>query len=179
MVDEYTTAVAAYLQKWQALAASRKNTEFFAGLQPTALGWKTTDRAEYTSRVAALHDTADQIVETWMNGRWVAKLHLKDVRLAGGIEIIKIMERRPDSTDATGLDHLDFYAPTELAWNEEVLRAEPSLKWSKETNDIIDGYDWLSIWFDGTEAKIKHDTVLDIIAKELTDLSGKLMEPKT
>lgn len=174
-MDEYNTALAAYNQQWQALCAGRKNTAFFARLHPTALGWKTEDKAEYDRRLAALHDGAAQIIETWMNGRWIAKVCLRDTKLANGVQIIKIMQQRPGSADAVGLDHVDFYMPSELAEAKDVLTAETDLKWSQESNDAIAGYDWLSVWFDGTEAKLKHDTVLDIVAAELHQLGQKLV----
>jgi len=175
MNQEYSAALKGYMQKWDQLVAARHDASFFGNLQATAFGWKVQDRAEYTQRVAALHDQAEHIVETWMNGRWIAKLQLRDGSATNGIHIIKIMERRPNSTDAVGLDHIDFYAPVETEQIEAVLRAESNLQWTRESNDIIEGYDWLSIWFDGTEAKLKHDTVLDIVAAELVQLSQRLV----
>lgn len=166
MIDELNTAISEYWTKWQALVAARHNKAFFEGLKPTAAGWKVTDRAEYDRICKELHDQSDRIVETWMNGRWIAKCVLRDSELSGHIKIIKVMQRRPGSDDAIGLDHLDFYSPP-LTEVESVLQKESDLKWTRETNDILEGYDWLSIWFEGTEAKLKNDTVLDIIATEL------------
>jgi hypothetical protein len=175
MIEEINQALEAYEQKWQKLISVRHERQFFAHLKPTAVGWKAEDRAEYDRLVADLHDRTDHIIETWMNGRWVAKLHLKDTKLANGAEIVKIMQRRPGSSDAIGLDHVDFYAP-DMTHAESVLKSEPNLKWTWESNDIIDSYTWLSIWFDGTEAKLKSDTVLDIIQAELKELNEKLMK---
>ena len=140
---------------------------------PTAVGWKVADRAEYGRLCAELHDQADRIIETWMNGRWIAKIHLRDIKLDGDIEVIKIMQRRPNSTDAVGLDHVDFYS-TELRGAERILQDEPNLKWTNEINDFIAGYKWISVWFDGTEAKLKQETVLDIVAAELTEVSNRI-----
>ncbi|HSX30689.1 MAG TPA: hypothetical protein VLE99_02130 [Candidatus Saccharimonadales bacterium] len=173
MLDDLTIALTEYNRKWQKLVSERQNKALFEGLKPIAVGWKTKDRAEYDKLVAELHDQSDQIIETWMNGRWVAKLHLKETQLWGGIALVKIMQRRPSSTDAIGLDHVDFYGPA-LAETETVLKQEPGLKWTRESNDIIAGYDWLSVWFDDTEAKLKPDTVLDIIQAELKELNRKL-----
>ncbi|HSX07643.1 MAG TPA: hypothetical protein VLG11_02010 [Candidatus Saccharimonadales bacterium] len=176
MIDELNTALGDYRKKWQALIKTRQNKQFFEGLKPTAIGWKTTDRAEYDRLCAELHDLAGHIVETWMNGRWTAKFHLRDSKLTGfgsDIEIIKIMQRRPGSTDAVGLDHVDFYSE-EVADAEQILQDEPDLKWTNETNDIIAGYGWISLWFNGTEAKLKSDTVLDIIRAELQEVSDKI-----
>ena len=173
MLDKLNAALDAYGQEWQKLVSSRTNRMFFEGLRPTAVGWKTEDRAEYDRLVSELHDQADQIVETWMNGRWIAKVHLRGARLANGAEIIKIMQRRPDSTDAVGLDHVDFYSP-QATKTELLLKQEADLKWTWESNDIIAGYDWISIWFAGTEAKLKSDTVLDIVQAELQELNQRI-----
>lgn len=172
MIDELNDAVAQYQSKWKTLVAARQNKEFFEALKPVAVGWKTTDRAEYDRICTELHDQSSQLIETWMNGRWVAKFLLRDTQLTGGIEIVKIMQRRPNSTDSVGLDHLDFYGVTDA---ESILKNETDLQWTREKNDIIDGYDWLSIWFDGTEAKLKTDTVLDIIIAELTESNQKII----
>lgn len=173
MVDELNTAINDYWTKWQALVAARQNKAFFESLKPTAAAWKVADRTEYDRLCRELHDQSDHLVETWMNGRWIAKCLLRDTELDGGIKIVKVMQRRPGSDDALGFDHVDFYGPS-LAEIEQILAQEKDLKWTRETNDILEGYDWLSIWFEGgPEAKLKHDTVLDIIAAELGQLNQK------
>jgi hypothetical protein len=121
MIDELNAALESYNQKWQLVVVGRKDTNFFKKLKPTALGWKTQDKEEYHVLLAELHDRSDMVIEKWMNGRWIAKVHLKDAKLINGVEIVKIMQRRPGSNDAVGLDHVDFYAPTSLAQNKDVL----------------------------------------------------------
>jgi len=175
MLDKVNEALRIYQQSWQKLVDNRTNRQFFEALKPTAVGWKTADRAEYTRLVAELHDQADHVIETWMNGRWVAKVHLRDTKLANGVEILKIMERRPGSEDAVGLDHVDFYSP-DVAAAEPLLKQEADLNWTWESNDVIQGYDWISIWFEGTEAKLKSDTVLDIIQAELKELNDNIKQ---
>lgn len=162
-----------YFKSWHELVAKRQNKIFFESIKPVAVGWKVEDRAAYDAMLAELHDNSDRIIETWMNGRWIAKVHLKDTTLPGGITIIKVMQRRPESTDAVGLDHVDFYIPerVDLA---EVFANESDLKWSEESNDVIDNYNWVSLWFDGTEAKLKFDTVLDIIQAELKEINQEI-----
>lgn len=173
MLEQIEDELEVYNQKWQSVVTKRTNKAFFESLKAVALGWKVADKASYTEALAALHDQADKIIETWMNERWVAKVHLKDQTVGGGISIIKIMERRPGSEDALGLDHVDFYS-SDVTRGEEILKAEPDLKWTRENNDIIAGYDWLSVWFEGTEAKLKSDTVLDIIGLELQELNQRI-----
>jgi len=105
-----------------------------------------------------------------MNERWIAKMHLKDTELMGGIEIIKLMQRRPDSTDAVGLDHIDWYS-ADVAQADDVLSTEPNLKYTHETN----GASWISLWFDGTEAKLRTDTVVDSCIRELKEVNERVL----
>jgi len=69
---------------------------------------------------------------------------------------------------------VDFFSTQDRAAMQAVLQQEPDLKWNVESNSIIEGYDWLSLWFDGTEAKLKSDTVLDIIQQELKQLNERI-----
>jgi hypothetical protein len=175
MIEKLNDALGGYFTKWQVFLGGRQNTEYFKAYKPVALGWKVADRAEYEQVCRDLHDKSDRIIETWMNDRWVAKLHLKEGSLKNGITIIKVMERRPGSSDAVGLDHVDFYnhQPDDI---EAVLGAEKDVEWTHESNDVIAGYEWISVWFDGTEAKFKSDTVLDIVAAELQELSNRIRQ---
>lgn len=175
MLEDINEAVKFYQDKWKAMAKDRTEPEFFTGLKPTAVGWKVKDRAEYDELVSVLHDQCSQLVETWINGRWIAKLVLRDKELDGGIRIIKVMERRPDSTDAVGLDHVDFYA-ADIAKADQIIRNEQDLKCTTEFNDATDDYTWLSIWFEGTEAKIKPYTVLDTLAEELQAINTHIKD---
>jgi len=170
MIPELPDALESYNKKWQALIASRTDRAFFSGLKPVSIGWKVDTDEVYTTAYQALRPQCDKIVETWMNSRWIAKMHLKNTSLAGGIQIIKLMQRRPGADDALGLDHLDFYSPA-VKDAETILSKEPGLQWTRETNDAIKGYGWISVWFDSTEAKLKANTVLDIVIQELHDIN--------
>lgn len=163
MLDEFNEAIKVYNQKWQKFVAGRKDQKYFTALKPTAVAWKTADLAEFDKVFKSLRTDCDQIHLAWLNGRWLATMVLRDQTLEGGIKIVKLMQRRPKSTDALGLDHLDFLH-TEDA--ETVLKAE-DIKWSRENNG--DNCSWLSIWFDGTEAKLRTNTVLDVCIAELTE----------
>lgn len=174
MFDEVNQAIDGYLQKWQTLVSARKNKEFFERLKPTAIGWKTTDLEEYDRLLHEWRGACDHIVEVWMNDRWIAKLHLKDSMLHGDIEIIKIMQRRPNSTDAVGLDHLDFYDSEETN-TKVVLGEETDLKWTEEKNGFSV---WTSIWFENTEAKLRIGTVIDLCIKELELVNQKVLADK-
>jgi hypothetical protein len=175
MIDEVNKVLATYQQEWTELVAKCNDEQFFTSLKPTAIGWKTEDRAKYSKLVAELHDQSDLVIEKWMNGRWIAKIHLKDRKLVNGVEIIKVMERRPGSSDLVGLDHVDFYTKSTLDESKAILGNEQGLKWTQENNDILAGYDWLSVWFSNTEAKIKSDTILDIVGAELKNLNDEIL----
>ncbi len=169
MFEEYTQAVGKYMHKWQDVVDQSADISFFEGLQPTAIGWKAQDRAELLSRLDALRDMCDQIHFGWVNERWLVTIHLKNLALPHDIRVIKLMERRPGSTDAVGLDHVDFYAPDARV----VLENEANIQWNEEKNG--EHCKWLSIWFAGTEAKLRGDTVLQVCADEMLDIQEKLL----
>ena len=162
MIDELTAALKEYEAKWRALVAERNDISFFEKLKPTSVAWKTVDLADYDAKMAELRDACDQIFVVWMNERWIAKLHLKDTTLPMNLRIIKLMQRRPGSTDAVGLDHVDFYTPNGAAI-ESTLKNEPHIKWNYEKNNA----EWYSVWFAGGEAKIRDDTICSVCADEL------------
>lgn len=175
ILDDYSAALEQYMAEWRKLIQARTNQAFFTELKPVALGWKVTTSEAYRKTYEALHGQCDRIVETWMNGRWIAEMHLKDERLPYGIRLIKLMQTRPGSSDVAGLDHVDFYSPA-VRGVEAILKNEPNLEWSWERNDVVDQYAWISVWFDGTEAKLKADTVIDIIQRELAELNDELKQ---
>lgn len=171
MIDELDSALKDFQTKWQKLVAKRSDADFFDELRPTAVAWKVPDAAEHDRLCAELRDKCDLVISSWMDERWITKLHLKDTKLEGGIEIIKIMQRRPNSTDALGLDHVDFYSPG-VAQADVVLKQESDLKWNHETN----GASWISVWFDGGEAKLRTDTVLDSYIRDLRETRNRILK---
>jgi hypothetical protein len=172
MLDELNTVISEYWTKWQALVAARKNKAFFEALTPTTVCWKAVDLADYDRRLAELRDHADHIHTAWLNERWLTTLHLRQEKLEHGIEIVKLYQRRPGSTDATGLDHLDFYFKPGTPDAKELLGQESNLKWTEETNGEF--CEWLSIWFEKTEAKLRSETTFDVIIKELEAINRGL-----
>ena len=171
MIDEINQSLKAYQAKWQELVSNRKNKAFFKDLLPTAIAWKTVDLADFDTRFKELRDLCDKVHLGWVNDRWLATLNLKNTNLEWDIQVIKLMQRRPGSDDPIGLDHVDFYAKT---IDETVLKQEPDLKWTTESNNPH--CSWLSIWFTGTEAKIRTDTVLDVCIAELQDASKAIVD---
>lgn len=172
-MNEATTV---YLEKWRSLVEDRKNKDFFRQLKPTSVGWKTTDAREFNRLFLELRDHCDQIHLGWVNERWLASLHLKDTALPGGITIIKLMQRRPGSSDPVGLDHLDFHANSEDGI-KSVLADEPDLSAAEESNNPL--CHWHSIRFDGLEAKLRSGTVLDVCIAELKEVSKQFYADTT
>jgi hypothetical protein len=171
MIDEIDKAIGDYKTKWQKLVENRKDKQFFNDLVPTSVGWKVKEQADFDAAVAELRSLCDHVMLVWMNGRWVAKLVLRETTLAWNIPVIKILQLRPGSTDAVGMDHVDFYSKLPEKQIEEILARE-SIKWSHEENRP--GYTWASVWFDDTEAKIKNYTIIDIHTQELNAISASI-----
>jgi len=171
MFEEISTAIDIYQAKWQKLVEARKDKAFFQNLRPTAVGWKTQDFAELQRRSHELATACDQIHSGWLNERWLVTMHLREQKLGLGIELVKLMQRRPESKDAVGLDHLDFLIPQGIDI-KTVLAQEPGLKWTEEKNG--DFCQWISVWFEGTEAKLRMDTTFDVGAAELVAVSNKI-----
>ena len=170
MMETVRTTLAIYLNDWQVLVSERSNTDFFEALKPTAVGWKCTDRTELMQHFVELRDLCDQVHFGWVNERWLVTLHLKEQTLPGGISLIKLMERRPGSTDAVGLDHVDFYTTAPVKANIDL---EEDLDWNEETNGAH--CKWVSVWFEGGEAKLRRDTVLKVCADEMLEFEQNVI----
>lgn len=171
-MEELNTALQNYKTKWQELVSGRKNKEFFARLRPTAIAWKTEDLADFDKRFAELRGHAKQVHLGWVNNRWLATFCLRDMRLAEGIVLVKLMQRRPGSADAVGLDHVDFYIDPQDKDAKDILAEEPGLKWTEEKNGAH--CKWLSIWFQNTEAKLRSDSTWDVCIGEMQDVRSEI-----
>jgi len=112
MIDKLNQAIEMYQAGWQGFAKSRVQVAFFEDQRPTAAAWKMADAAELHQCFDELRDLCDQVHFGWVNERWLITMHLKSAPLAWDISVIKLMQRRPGSSDAVGLDHIDFIAPT-------------------------------------------------------------------
>jgi hypothetical protein len=172
LFDELCHAMEHYHDQWHAFVKTRDDQTFFEALKPTAVAWKVFDRAELDRCVADLQDMCDQIHYGWVNERWLVTMHLRDEVLSGNVQLIKLMERRPSSKDPVGLDHVDFLVQKDGA--KTVVSKEPNLKWSEGSNGTH--CQWLSLWFDATEAKLRTDTVLQVCADELLESQQDLLK---
>lgn len=170
MINELDIAIEEYQSKWQTVCMVRNDKTFFESLKPTAVAWKVQDLEEFNTRFAELRDHSTYVHAAWMNERWLGTFYLEEA-LTGGIRVVKLMQRRPQSTDAIGLDHIDFLLP-ENSDAKSVLTAESDLKWSEEKNG--EHCKWISVWFANTEAKLRSDTVLQVCADELLEAQETL-----
>ncbi len=170
MFDELNEAVEGYRLKWQTVVDGRSDKTFFATLRPTIVGWKTTDRAEYDRLFALWHDACDFISENFLNDRYIAKLCLRE-SLHWNIKVIKLMQPKPGKNIAVNsLDHIDFYSPERVTL--QVLQAkEPQLKWTDGTDKACPS---VSLWFDDMEAKLRENTVLDVVAEDARRISDEI-----
>ena len=165
MHEDYNAEVNNYLFHWKQLVQARRDSAFFAGLKPIAIGWKAADPAEFDKRFVVLRAHSDQVHMGWVNKRWIATFSLREP-LAAGITTIKLMQIRPGTQDRPGLDHLDFLAPEGLT--AAILKTEePNLDITDEENG--EHCRWISIWFAGSEAKLRSDTVWDVCIAEMQE----------
>ena len=175
MLDELISSLKQYQAKWEKLIADTQDAAFFRSLQPTAVAWKTEDLDDFDQRFRDLRELSDQVHLGWVNERWLVTLHLDGTELPWGLTTIKLMQRRPDSKDPAGLDHVDFMLP-KGSDAKAILGQETEVKWTEEVNGSH--CKWLSIWFDDTEAKLRSDTVWDVCIDEMTEYRQKLFGPR-
>ncbi|HSW75081.1 MAG TPA: hypothetical protein VLG16_04410 [Candidatus Saccharimonadales bacterium] len=171
MNNMFANDVENYMQKWQKLVAGTAAASTFQGYKPTAIGWKVEDLKEFNQMCETLRDQSEQVHYGWVNERWLATFYLREP-LPNNVRLVKIMQRRPGSQDAVGLDHVDFLVPS-LEDVRQLLQKE-NLKFNDEQNGICK---WVSIWFDDTEAKLRTKTVLQVCAEEMLDYQQKIIGP--
>lgn len=167
MVDELQQAFDEYMQQWQDFAQKSQLAELFTGLKPIAVGWKVADQDEFNKLFLELQPLCDRISHSWLDDRWLGGFHTKESLLPHDVRHIKLMQRRPARpTDLLGLDHVDFLLPADVVTTiEETLRAHPDISWEREKGDLCE---WISVHFDGKEAKMRFPdkTSLDAVIKE-------------
>jgi hypothetical protein len=111
----------------------------------------------------------------FVDKRYIASVVFKEP-IYKNIYVLKLMQRRPKSSDPVGLDHIDFMV-NNLGVFEDELKKKQVPKWSHEANEV---HGWISVWFDGSELKFKDHIVVDVGVKELQDAIKQIgFEPKT
>ncbi|HSX34019.1 MAG TPA: hypothetical protein VLF62_00035 [Candidatus Saccharimonadales bacterium] len=170
MHEELHAEINNYQFHWKDWIAHRTHRDFFEQLQPTGIGWKTADMAEFDKRFAVLRAHSDQVHLGWVNKRWIATFVLREP-LAWNIRIVKLMQRRAGVNDPVGLDHLDFLVGEGLT-ADHLKTQDPELNVTDEENG--EHCKWVSIWFKGSEAKLRSDTTLDVCITEMQHASKEL-----
>ena len=158
-----------YFAKWDEYVARMGLYAIAEKMRPVAVGWKVADRMDYRRTLSILENYAQQMHSITVSKRRFGTVVLEDP-LVRGITIIKLIERRPGSRDALGLDHIDFYLPLIEGIAEMLERSEAN--WRRQGSD---NYKRLSVRFGPEslyEAKIIDHTILEICADELEN-SGK------
>lgn len=173
MINELNQAIETYHTKWQELVGARTDRRFFESLRPIAVTLKVADETAFDQKFIELKKVCDQMHAGWLDERWLGMGRLRSQKLAWGISIVKLYQHRLNSSDALGLDHIDFLIP-EGVDAEAILQTESGLNWTEEKGDYAE---WLSIWFDGgPEAKLRMPgkTTLDAILTELSEVRDRI-----
>ena len=145
--------------------------------EPATIGWKVTDITEFNKALAGFlaSDLVNQCHIGFVDKRYIASIVFREP-IYQKIYILKLMQRRPGSTDPVGLDHVDFTV-ADLPATEAEFTKSGVADWDYESNEV---HTWISVRFNGTEAKFVDHVVLDVGVKELKDITKQLgFTPKT
>lgn len=166
-LDDIQKAAKVYFEKFDSYTKQYDLTK----LQPATIGWKVTNIDEYCDTLSGFLKE-NLVVQThigFVDKRYIAAIVFKKP-IYQDIRILKLMQRRPGSTDRIGLDHADFYID-DLSKFEAELNKIKLPKWSYESNEM---HRWISLWFKDTEAKFVDHLVLDVGVKELQDATKQI-----
>jgi hypothetical protein len=144
---------------------------------PSTIAWKVTDINAFCDDLSGFlsHKQISQCHIGFVDKRYIASIVFKQP-IYQNIHILKLMQRRPQSTDPIGLDHADFIVDNFSEFVAELTKQKVP-EWSLESNEI---HGWISVWFNNTEAKYVDHIVLDVGVKELQEITQQLgYEPKS
>ena len=158
-----TVALTEYHAAWNAFRVIHHLDILERLAVPTTIGWKVADAKTLYANLAALATVTEQAHIGVVNQRLIASVLLNDD--FESMRIIKLLQRRPQSSDRLGLDHID-YLVTDMLKIHMVLK-EAGAHVNLENNDM---HEWLSLRFGGKlefEAKFVDHLVLDVAIREL------------
>ncbi len=136
--------------------------------KPNAIGWKVADLDSFNATLSELLNTgATQIHIGEVNKRFIATVVLSEA-VTWGINVLKLMQRRQNSEDPSGLDHIDFYYP-DLEVVKDSLHGIQS--WEMESNDA---HQWISLRFKNREVKFVDHSVLDVCIDEMKQAKDEI-----
>jgi hypothetical protein len=142
-------------------------------LLTTAVGIKVPDVAELQAVTDALLTDIEQLHVGTVNNRLIASFLLKSPLPVEGIQIIKVLQRRPGSEDPLGLDHVDLFV--EDSKTAEKALSQAKANWKRESNDV---HSWLSVRFGEDleyEAKLVDHTVFSAAVKEMQQAEDQIL----
>ncbi len=167
-MEEIRRALKIYFQEWQDWLKTHEEFNF-ATHTPMHVGWKVPDGP-------ALAQMFTELLPALQSGHLGTVDNRKIMLLVpnepvAGVPILQIMQLRPGSTDALGLDHVAFYC-ADIAMLKEVLQNNPA-EWEEQRNP---GHTWISMWWgpDKREVKFFDHTSLDLGARELSETSAAI-----
>lgn len=166
-LTEIKRAVIVFKEYWETLdVADALNFP-----KATAIGWKVGDLVAFKQTVVDLIPETTQLHIGDVNDRKIGSFVLRQPLGMGGLQVVKVLQRRPGREDPLGFDHIDFTVP-----NREIIErilAEHAVPYEQESNDA---HEWISARLpNGTEVKFVDHTVLDVCAQELSDASRSLL----
>jgi len=139
---------------------------------------------DYKALVARFEPFSARIVETEMQGRWIATASLmgkfaimSSLTVSGGIEIenVEIMLARPEDQDngPPRFDHSEIYAPEKMIPVRSVLRRK-GLHPDWQGNDA---HEWVSVVFGeySEEVKFTEKRLSEIVDQELASGKAKVI----
>jgi hypothetical protein len=171
-IEDISKSAETYFKKLDAFVIEHGLTK----REPSTIAWKVTDINEFNDTLSGFlkGNLVIQCHIGFVDKRYIASVVFKQP-IYRNVSILKLMQRRPGSSDPVGLDHADFPV-NNLSSLENEFKAKNVPKWSHESNEV---HSWISAWLDGTEAKFVDHIVLDVGVKELQDITKQLgFEPK-
>jgi hypothetical protein len=168
--DSLKIALANYQKAWKAFIVINHFESIEPTWRPAAISWKVEHKVALYGNLRLIGDQAEQIHIGTINDRFIAMAVLK--KKFADVRIIKLLERRPGSSDLLGLDSLDYYVE-DLEGTYDLLKAAGA-RVEKQHNDW---HEWLSLRFGKNheyEAKFLDHPLLDIAIQELTDIRNSL-----
>jgi hypothetical protein len=168
-MEEIRTVVRTYLGEWRDWLTVAPEGFDFAALKPMHAGWKVSDEPALGQKIVALLPNTEAAHIGTVDKRKIALLVAKEP--IEGVPVLQIMQLRPGSTDALGLDHVAFYCADMASLQLAVEKSHE--KWEHQSNP---GHQWISMWWGPSRREVKFfdHTSLDLGARELSNTSAKI-----
>lgn len=162
-----------YLNAWRSWSG-KASIKSFRAAPAMHFAWKVADELSLVGELRRFLPLSQEVHIGTVDARKIALLVLHTP--VEGVPIAQIMQRRPNSTDRLGLDHVAFWC-ADMATLKQALAAS-NYQWEEQRNDA---HIWVSVWWskDRLEAKFFDHTTLDLGSRELSEISKRLKEQWT